>query len=85
MNDEQFDFEQWKRDKKASIRAEREALGPGVHKVGANPWDYVYNPAVGQTMTFVNVDGTSLTGTITDFTENDETGVIQLFTDEPEG
>lgn len=80
MDDAQLDeaVAQIRRDQCARDKERREALGPGLHKVGENPWDYVYNPAVGQKVTFVDVDGTRLTGTITDFTEDDETGELQM-------
>lgn len=51
---------------------------PGLHRVGPNPWDYEYNPAEGQRVSFVDLDGTTLSGVITAFTEDDETGELQL-------
>ena len=37
---------------------------PRLHKTGPNPWDYEYNPVVGQKVTFVGVNGEELTDTI---------------------
>lgn len=51
---------------------------PGLHQVGPNPWDYEYNPAKGQRIGFVGVDGELHRGIVTDFSEYDVTGEIRL-------
>jgi hypothetical protein len=68
-------FEHWRDTHK---RIEGEELGPGLHKVGENPWDYVYNPAEGQRVTFVDLDGTAISGTVTAFTKDRSDGALQL-------
>jgi hypothetical protein len=68
-------FEHWRDTHK---RIEGEELGPGLHKVGEQPWDYVYNPAEGQKVSAVGLDGHMYTGTITDVQQNKETGEMQL-------
>ena len=50
-------------------------LGPGLHRVGPAPYDFVYNPAKGQRVTFIGLDGRQFTGTVVDFTDDDD---IQL-------
>lgn len=57
-----------------------EYLGPGLHRIGPEPFAFVFNPAVGQKVTFVGLDGRAITGIVTDFTEDDETGEIRLVT-----
>lgn len=51
---------------------------PGLHQIGPAPYDYVYNPAKGQRITVVGVDDQTFTGTVTDYTENKETGEINM-------
>lgn len=68
-------FEHWRDSHK---RIEGEELGPGLHKVGDEPWDYVYNPAKGQRISSVGLDGELHTGVITDFVRNRSTGEISL-------
>jgi hypothetical protein len=46
----------------------------GLHRVGPNPWDFEYNPGIGQRVSFVDARGNVHTGTVTDFEENEETG-----------
>ena len=67
-------FEHWRENHK---RIEGEELGPGLHKVGDHPWDYVYNPAKGQRIACV-VNGEVVEGTVTDFVRNRATGEISL-------
>lgn len=50
----------------------------GLNRIGPNPWDYEYNPAKGQRVTFIDLDGTSLTGVITDFVEDEQDGTLSL-------
>ncbi len=68
-------FEHWRDTHK---RIEGEELGPGLHKTGDQPWDYVYNPAKGQRVGSVGLDGVLHTGTVTDFTRNRATGELSL-------
>ena len=66
-------------------RREREReLGPGLHKVGPEPYDYVYNPEWGQKVSFIGTDGKMVTGHISVVYEDDETGEMRL-TVEPLG
>lgn len=54
---------------------------PGLHRIGPNPWDFEYNPAKGQRIGVVDVDGKTFYGTVSDFVEDEETGEIQLTVD----
>lgn len=54
---------------------------PGLHRVGPNPWDYEYNPAKGQRVGFVDIDGNLMLGTVADFVEDKSTGEIRLTVD----
>lgn len=65
-------------DEPGYTRAERNAMlgyptEPGLHKVGPEPWAYVFNPAKGQKLSFVSKDGRVFTGTVADFSEDEET------------
>jgi hypothetical protein len=53
-------------------------LGPGLHKVGPAPYDYVYKPANGQRLSFVDEDGHVYAGTVADVVEDEETGATTL-------
>ena len=53
-----------------------EHLGPGLHRIGPEPYAFVYNPARGQRLTFIDINGEQFTGEVSDFTEID--GVITL-------
>lgn len=55
-----------------------EELGPGLHRVGPAAYDFVYNPAKGQKVTFVGIDGSEFTGTIKDFTQDKKTGELNM-------
>lgn len=55
-----------------------EDLGPGLHKVGPKPYDYVFNPSVGQRVIFVGPDGREFRGAISDYIEDDDTGELTL-------
>jgi len=55
-----------------------ENKNPGLHKIGPAPYDYVYNPAKGQKVSFVGIDGHVYTGTVTNVGENEETGEIKV-------
>ena len=67
-------FEHWRDTHK---RREGEELGPGLHRVGPAPYDYVYNPAEGQRVGSI-VDGELHMGTVTGFVEDKATGSITL-------
>lgn len=59
-----------------------EHLGPGLHKVGPAPYDYVFNPAEGMKVSAVLTNGQIVTGIVTDVAENKETGEICLRAEE---
>lgn len=68
-------FEHW-RD--SHNRGECDDLGPGLHQVGSAPYDYVFNPAKGQRVSFVGKDGGMVTGTVTDYTQDKSTGSLDM-------
>lgn len=51
---------------------------PGLHRIGPAPYDYVFNPAKGQILSFVGRDGTVYTDIVSDFSEDKETGEIRM-------
>lgn len=57
---------------------ERElGLGPGLHKTGPAPYDWVFNPAEGLPVA-VDIDGELTEGVISAFTEDEDSGEITL-------
>ena len=62
-----------------------EDLGPGLHRVGPEPWAFVYNPAKGQLLSIQLSDGSLYTDVITEFTKNKETGEITMTLGESDG
>lgn len=72
----------------ASDYAPADTKEPGLHKVGPEPYAYVFNPTKGQRLTFVGLDVATFTGTVTDFSEDKETGelsmTLQEFPDAPQ-
>lgn len=51
---------------------------PGLHRIGPEPWDFVYIPAKDQKIAFVGLDATVRTGTVASAEIDDETGQIIL-------
>ena len=45
-----------------------EDLGPGLHRIGPEPWDFAFNPARGLRVSVVLSDGQLRTSVITDCT-----------------
>lgn len=50
---------------------------PGLHKIGPAPWDYEFNPAEGMQVA-AEVGGKLVTGIVTAFEEDEETGAVTL-------
>jgi hypothetical protein len=62
-----------------SARRDREReLGPGLHRVGPDPWDFVFNPEVGMKMRVVGVNGKEFDTVISAVDEDDETGEMRI-------
>lgn len=62
----------------AAEYADADTKEPGLHRTGPEPYAFVFNPTKGQRLSFIGEDGEVFTGTVADFTEDEETGELSL-------